>query len=179
MAKKLVYSDEWGQIVEYKKYRGKNGRFLKDKSRAKIKHLEIVQYRILNGKRFGSPIYARRRGSLIKTTWPGLIQEENGSIKESLRATNILTEVDRASRALVNIRGQLPDGSMWRHQFEKELGEGHESEQLINAIYWELASFGLRMNYNINLVRFIHTSPRDARKRAPLKIPEISVQLFS
>lgn len=182
MAKKIRFSDEWGQIVEYKRYRdSRTGKFLKDRTRvaAKFKRAETIQYRYVGGKRFGEPVYKLTGKEIRKTTLPGGVMDNEGSIKESLRDTNIFTQVHRAKSALIHIRGLLPNGDMWRHQFVvKKFGDQNQSEQLVNAIYWGLASFGLRTNYNIEQVRFHWTKPRDARKREPLRAMQISVSLY-
>lgn len=182
MAKKITFSDEWGQIIRYIRYRdSRTGRLLKDKTRVppKFKRVETVEYRYVDGKRFGEPIYKLTKKETRKTTIPGGIADNDGSIKESLRDTNIFTEVHKARSALINIRGMLPNGETWRHQFSVDkFGDQNQSEQLVNAIYWELASFNLRTNYNIDHVRFKYTSPRDARRRDPLKAMQISVTLL-
>lgn len=179
MAKRVIFSDEWGEIVEYKRYRSsKTGRLLKDNTRARFKRVETVQYRYVGGKRFGDPISKLTRGEVIKTTAPGRVADNEGGIWESLRDTNIFTQVHKAESALINIRGQLPNGELFRHQFPVTFGNKNQAEQLTIAIYWELASFNLRTNYNIEQVRFKYTSPRDARRRDPLIDLQISVSLF-
>jgi hypothetical protein len=185
--KKLLFSDEWGQIIEYKRYRdSRTGRLLKDKTRVKqrFKRVETVQYRYVGGKRYGSPIYKLTNTQVIKKTFPGGVSDNNGLISESLRDTNILTQVHKAKYALVNIRARKLDGDIWRHQFRvpgenrESFGAQNQAEELIVAIYWELASEGFRTNYNIDLVKFKWTRPRDARKRKPLTDMQISVTLF-
>jgi hypothetical protein len=107
------------------------------------------------------------------------MSRKSGSIYEMLRETNVLSEAHRATSALINLRGVDKNGDIWRHQFNYEIGEGKESEQLVNAIYWELASYGLRTNYNIDLVTFRHTSKSDARSREALEDLQIVVTLKS
>ena len=178
MAKRVFYKDEWGEIIEYKRYRStKTGRLLKDNTRSRFKRVETVQYRYVDGRRFGEPVEKLTRGEVIKTTAPGRFADNEGGIWESLRDTNVFTQVHKAESAFVNIRGRLPNGELFRHQFPVTFGEKNQAEQLTLSIYWELASYNLRTNYNIEHVRFKYTSPRDARRRQPLTDLQISVTL--
>jgi hypothetical protein len=191
-SKKVIYSDQWGEVVELTRFRdqrpGKKGRFVSAKSAARIKRYpperEVRQYRaVRRGKmwvRMGEPIERRERHTFMKTTYPGSVADYEGNIYDSLRQTNILTRVGRASRFLVNIRGRTEAGEEVRLQTDiRTFGDHNQSEQLVIAIQRFLASQGFRTQYNIDLVQFKWTSRAHARRLTPLVGTQFTVTLFN
>jgi hypothetical protein len=137
--KKIIYSDEWGQIIEYTRYRGKGGRFVSDKygrRRAKVSSTiktEIEQWRVSEGRRT-EKISVLTPDRIMKVTFPGGLADHDYDIYETLRDTNIFTQVSKAQTALINIRGYDKNGNLVRLQDEIKVGEHNQDKQLAVAV---------------------------------------------
>lgn len=144
--KKIAYSDEWGSIVEYTRYRGKGGRYISDKWGKRAEKLEkywvkkeTEQWRVSEGRRT-EKISVFTPDRLMKTTFPGGLADHDYDIYETLRDTNVFTQVSKARQALINIRGLDENGKVVRLQGEIVVGDSHQDQQLayaINAIVLE------------------------------------------
>ncbi len=181
--KKIIFSDKWGQIVEYVRYRGKHGQFVTDKyGKRAIKTKDYItsnteQWRISGGKRIAK-IYMQRPNLLMKTTYPGAVGDYNGHIWDSIRSTNLFTEIHKAERALIHVTGQNQRGERVRMQSELEVGSRHQSEQLAFAIRTMLENEGYRTNYDLKLIKMSERVRRKARKLDPLLDVQFTVTLF-
>lgn len=136
--KKTLYSDQWGEVVEYTRYRGKGGRFVTTKygrskrAPAYIKK-EVEQWRISEG-RITEKILVESPDRIMKKTFPGAVADNENDIWESLRSTNIFTQISKASKAIFNVRGINRRGQEVKFQGEITLGEHNEDQQLAMAI---------------------------------------------
>lgn len=183
--KKIIYSDRWGQILEITRYRdtrpGKRGRFVAAKSVKRLKkhppNEEIQQYRYAQGERY-EPINITRPSIQIKSTYPGSVIDYQGNIWEMIRDTNIFTQISKASRALINVRGYGPDGREIKMQGEVELGERHQAEQLTMAAKELLASYGYRTQYNLELIRMSGKARREALRMNELEDTQFTITIM-
>ena len=138
--KKTIYLDEWGEIVEYTRYRGKGGRFVsakygRSKKGASSPYLKIEkeQWRVSEGRRT-EKIAIQSVDRIMKTTYPGSVADNENDIWESLRSTNIFTQISKAKKVLFNVRGINRRGQEVRLQGEITLGEHNQDQQLAMAI---------------------------------------------
>jgi len=181
--KKTIFKDEWGEITEYTRFRGKGGRFVSDKwgKRALKKKKpwikkETVQWRSRKGKRT-EKISIQTPDVVMKKTYPGGIDSVEGDIYEALRNTNIFTQVARAQTAHINIRGQREDGRYIRLQGEITIGGKNQDMQLMMAVKEIMASAGYRTYYSLQVVK----SPklrRQVAKLQPLMDTTFTVTLY-
>lgn len=181
--KKIVYSDRWGQIVEYTRYRdtrpGKQGRFVSAKQAKRLRKYkavpEVSQYRYADGHRY-EPIQITRPHQQIKSTYPGAVIDYEGSIYEMVRDTNLFTQISKAETAFVNIRGYY-GGEEVRIQGDFKLGERHQAEQLTMFIKQLLADHGFRTQYNLKLVQMSGKARREAAKLEELDDIQITTTI--
>jgi hypothetical protein len=175
--KKTLYSDEWGEIREYTRYRGKKGRFISEKyARRQLKVggrrivVEVEQWRIVEKKRT-ERILRSTPSLLMKETYPGSVADNEGKIYESLEQMNVFTQISKAQTALINIRGTDQDGRSIRLQSEINIGDRNQAQQLTFAVRELMANEGYRTNYNLAVVR-----QQKARNRAKQLTPLIDTQ---
>jgi hypothetical protein len=186
-SKKIIYSDQWGEIAEYTNYRdtrpGKKGRYVSAKIIKRLKkhkpEKEVIQYRSVNGKRVGVPIYKRLPSKkVLKTTAPGAFENNEGLIYDSLKDTNLFTEVSRAERGLINIRGISEDGETVRLQADFIFGDKNRDLQLTYQIRMLLAKAGYRTQYNIEIVKCSGKTRNISRKLIPVNNLQVTVTLM-
>lgn len=176
--RRVVYSDQWGEIVEVTRYRGKRGQFVSDrygkraaKERKPWIKSETRQWKIAEGKR-GEPITVRTPDVLMKTTYPGSLADNEGDIYRTLEDTNLFTQVAKAQTALINIRGRDEEGRLVRLESEINVGRQNEDQQLTWAVRMLMAENGYRANYNLQVIRVA-----SIRRRVAKLIPLVDVQI--
>ena len=177
------YSDRWGIIIEITRYRdtrpGKRGRFVKASSVKKFKRWipkrEVEQYREVDGRR-STPIRIERAGTVIKSTHPGSPIVYQGGIFEMLEDTNVFTQIHAFRTAFVNIRGWIGQQEV-KLQGEMEIGEHHQAEQLTMFIKELLASYNMRTQYNLKLIKMSSRSRRAASQLDEVEDMTITVTL--
>ncbi len=164
--KKTVYSDQWGEIREYTRYRGKGGRFVSDKWGRAQKHRdymkeEVVQWRVVEGRRT-EKITVHTPDRVLKTTFPGGLADNDYDMYKALRDTNILTQVSKAREAFFNIRGIDENGRLVRLQGDMKVGDRHSDKQLAVAVSAVINEEGYRINelYSPDESRNIHVRYR-------------------
>ncbi len=179
--KRILYKDEFQEIREITRYRGRKGRFVTEKyakrwlGKRYIK-VEKEQWRLTAGVR---PIRVQRvtPDVIEKRTYPGAVADNEGNIYATLEQTNVFTEISKVDRVLINIRGVDRDGNMVRLQSEKTIGRGHEDEQLMMAVKELMAGEGYRTNYNLSIVRIAKVR-RESAKLEPLIDTEFTITLL-
>jgi len=189
--KKIIYSDEWGYIVEYTRFRGKRGRYVSDAYGKRLRKgtwikEETSQWRLSGGKVVKGKLRGGKRVAkimvstpsvLMKQTYPGAVADADGMIFEAIRSTNLFTEVHKAQRALINIRGVNEQGEEVKIQSEITIGSRHQSEQLAYAVREMLAGEGYRTNYSLSVVKS-QKLLRKVKKLDPLIDMQFTVTLF-
>jgi len=176
-------SGKWGKIIEITRYRdtrpGKRGRFVKASSVKKFKRWiptkEVMQYHEVDGKR-STPIKIERPSTIIKSTYPGSPIDYQGGIFDMLEDTNLFTQIHRFSNAFVNIRGWIGNDPI-NIQGDVELGEGNETLQLTMFIKELLAGYGMRTQYNLNLIKMTSKARRNASQLDEVENMIITVTL--
>lgn len=166
---KTLYIAEWGEVHEIVRYRGVRGHYVSVAyarrwlGKRRISE-EIEQWLIIDGKR-SQKIMRSTPSMLMKTTYPGSVADNEGNIYASLENTNLFTQVSRANRALINIRGLDGSGNLVRLQGEITFGDSNQDEQLTMAVKQLMANEGYRTNYSLQIVR----SPKVRRASAKLE----------
>lgn len=177
------YSDKWGKIIEITRYRdtrpGKRGRFVKASSVKRFKKYaptrEVLQYREVDGKR-STPIKIETPKKVIKSTYPGSPVDYQGAIYEMLEDTNLFTQIHAYSTAFINIRGFV-DGREIKIQGEMEIGAHKQAEQLTMFTRELLASYGLRTQYNLQVIQMTSKARREASRLNQIENMVITVTL--
>lgn len=168
MPKKVIHSDQWGEVVEYTRYRGKGGRFVSAKygrskrAPAYIK-VEREQWRISEGRPV-EKISVQSPDRILKQTYPGAVADNENDIWESLRSTNVFTQISKASKALFNVRGINRRGQEVRLQGEITLGESNQDQQLAMAINEVLRESNYGEENYYGLMKAAVTGRRTKRK---------------
>lgn len=186
--KKLIYSDEWGEVRETIRYRGKKGRFISDKygRRAKkqgkpyIKEI-VEQWRIANGKRIARIMYASP-DLIEKTTHPGAVADADGHIYDAIRTTNIFTEIHKANSAQFWIRGYNRQGEYIQlHGQVERFGKHNQTLQLVMAIESVLEEEGYgekkKDKYYERLIKHVRGRERTDNPKIGLTQTSITVML--
>lgn len=180
--RKVQYSDQWGEFVEYKRYRGRKGRFVTAKygrratREGKLRIVEeIEQWRIVSGKRT-ERILRATPSQVIKTTYPLSGPDHDGNIADMIENTNIFTQISKAETALINIRGRDQNGNVVRLQSQIKVGEHNQAQQLTWAVRQLLADDGYRTQYVLSIIR-IQKVRNQAKKLEPLENLQITITL--
>jgi hypothetical protein len=178
--RKVQFSDQWGEFVEYKRYRGRNGRFITAKyakrwlSRRRITE-EVEQWRIVGGRRT-EMIMRFTPSQIIKSTYPISDSDHDGNIADMIEQTNIFSQVSKAYTAFINIRGYDEEGKEIRLQSEITFGESNQHQQLTWAVRELLAGEGYRTQYALSIVK-IQKVRNQVKKLEPLSNLKITVTL--
>jgi hypothetical protein len=183
LIEKPIYADKWGKIIEITRYRdtrpGKRGRFVKASSVKKFKRWlpkrEVELYREVGGKR-STPIKIERPSTIIKSTYPGSPEDYDGNIFEMLEDTNLFTAIHSFSTAFVNIRGWIGTQEI-KIQGEFELGEHNQAEQLTMYVKELLASYNMRTQYDLKVIKMSSKSRRAASQLDEVEDMTITVTL--
>jgi hypothetical protein len=182
--KKTLYSDEWGEIREYTRFRGKGGRFVTAKYGRSKKgqaspylKTEKEQWRISEGHRT-ERITIQSPDRVMKSTYPGAVADNENDIWESLRSTNVFTQIGKAATAIFNVRGINRRGQEVRLQGEITLGEHNQDQQLAMAINEVLRdnNYGEENYYGLMKARVRGRTTR--RSKTGLTDTQISVTLL-
>ncbi len=152
--RKKIYSDVWGEIVEYTKYRGRKGRFVSYKYGRRNRDKpgiteETEQWKIVEGKRTERISYTSPK-KVIKTGYPGLFADTDGNIYDALRITNILSQIHTAREAIINIKGITEDGKTIRLQSSIKVGQRNQDEQLAIGVRELIREEGYRTDFNFD-----------------------------
>ncbi len=162
--KKTIYSDRWGEIREYTRFRGKGGRFITEKygksKRGKTSpylKVETEQWRIVED-RLSERVSVLSPDRVLKTTFPGGLADNDYDIYNTLRDTNIFTQVSKAEKAFINIRAIDEKGQTVRLQGEIEVGDRNSDKQLAVAVAAIITEEGYRIDeiYRPDESRNIH-----------------------
>jgi hypothetical protein len=186
--KKSIYSDQWGEIIEYTRYRGKGGRFVTEKygrsKKGKVSpylKVEREQWRIVE-KRRTEKISVQTPDRVLKTTFPGGFAEHEGNIYKTLEDTNIFTQVSKAEKAFFNIRGIDEKGRLVRLQGEITVGDRNQDKQLAVAVSAIINEEGYRIDelYRPDESRNIHARyfKKDWKKNELIRDISVTVTLL-
>lgn len=170
--KKIIHSADWGDIVQYTRYRGKGGRYVSEawgkkiiKERRRYAKEEIEEWIMKGGTRF-EKINFQSPDRVMKTTAPFAVEDAEQHIYDALRSTNLFTQVGQARTALINIRGRNREGDLVRMQGEITLGEKNQDMQLTMAVekMLEDEGYGDPDYYNTSASLRLHVRGRKTRK---------------
>ena len=170
--KKTIHHADWGEVVQYTRYRGKGGRFVSEKwgrrivkERRRYAKEETEEWILREGRRF-EKISVQTSERVMKTTMPYALMDAEEHIYDALRSTNLFTQVSQARTAIINIRGRNRVGDLVRMQGEITLGEKNQDMQLTFAIekMLEDEGYGDPDYYNTSASLRLHVRGRKTRR---------------
>lgn len=183
--KRIKHSRDWGEIIEYTRYRGKGGHFISDKwgktlQRRGSDYLKIERSEWLYQKgRRVERITVESPDRVVKTTSPFAVADAEGDIYKTLQSTNIFTQISSASKALINIRGRNRQGEVVRLQGEIVVGEKNQDQQLAMAVNAILDENGYGERNYYDLMRLSVRGRRSRRQNIKLTDTVFTITLLA
>jgi hypothetical protein len=183
--KHTKFSDEWGEIVEYVRFRGKRGQYISDKWGRTLERRdspyvkrETRQWLIDDRGRKLEEILVESPDRVMKTTSPFAVADAEGDIYEALRSTNIMRQISQATTALINIRGINRRGERVRLQGEITVGDKNADQQLAMAVNAILQDNGYGEENYYDLMRLRRAGRRTRTQNIKLSETQITVTLL-